>query len=96
MLQDLTPDKIYKIFGNRRFCNYKNFGTTSKDAKFTKGGDPCPSLGEFANLRKHPCGKPLPPSKRSLNKVYMDITYGNVMRKLGYRYTPLLVDKATS
>ena len=31
-LQDLTSDKIYHLFGNRRFRNYEHFGQTSKDA----------------------------------------------------------------
>ena len=49
-LQDLTSDKIYHLFGNRRFRNYEHFGRVSKDAKFVQGGEPCPSLGKFANL----------------------------------------------
>ena len=55
-LQDLTSDKIYHLFGNRRFRNYEHFGRVSKDAKFVQGGEPCPSLGEFANLRKRDRG----------------------------------------
>ena len=44
-LQDLTSDKIYHLFGNRRFRNYKHIRRVFKDAKFVQGGEPCPSLG---------------------------------------------------
>ena len=60
-LQDLTADKIYRLFGNRRFRNFETFGATSKDSKYDKGGEPVTSLGEFANLRKSKRGKVLPP-----------------------------------
>ena len=62
-LQDLISDKIYHLFGNRRFRNYDNFGETSKDTQFVRDGEPCPTIGEFANIRKYNHGKALPPTK---------------------------------
>ena len=67
----------------------------SKDAKFVQGGEPCPSLGEFANLRKHKRGKALPLSERYLDKVRLDIIYGNLISKLGFCFALLLIDHAT-
>ena len=32
-LQDLTADKVYRLFGNCHFRNFEHFGATSKDAK---------------------------------------------------------------
>lgn len=52
----LTADQIYKLFGNRRFKNYANFCITAKDSKFINGGDPVPSLGEFATIPKRKRG----------------------------------------
>ena len=95
-LQDITSDKIYHIFGNRCFRNYEHFGRVSKDAKFIQGGEPCPSLGEFANLRKRDRGKALHSSKRYLDKVHMDIVFSNSISKLGFRFALLLVDRATT
>ena len=95
LLQDLTSTKIYHLFGNHHFCNYEHFGFTSKDAKFVKGSKPCPSLGKFANLRKRDHGEAFPPSKRYLEKVHLDIVYGNSISKLGFRYALLLVNCAT-
>ena len=94
-LQDLTSEKIYHLFGNRRFRNYEHFEHVSKDAKFVEGGEPYPSLGEFANLRKRNHGKALPPSKRYLDKVHLDIVYGDSISRLGFRFALLLIDHAT-
>ena len=62
---------------------------------FVQGGEPCPSIGEFANLKKRKCGKILPPSPHFLDKVHLDIVYGDTISKLGFRYALLLVDCAT-
>jgi hypothetical protein len=94
-LQDLASDKIYHLFGNRRFRNYEHFGQTSKDAKFVRGGEPCPTIGEFANIRKRKRGTILPPTKRYLDKVHLDIVFGDTISKLGFRYAILLIDRAT-
>ena len=72
-LQDLTSEKSYHLFGNRRFRNYKHFGQASKDARFVQGGKPCPTIGEFANIRKRNRGKALPLSNRYLDKVHLSI-----------------------
>ena len=94
-LQDLTSDKTYHLFGNRRFRNYEHFGETSKDAQFVRGGEPCPTIGEFANIRKRNRGKALPPTKHYLDKVHLDIVFGDTISKLGFRYAVLLIDRAT-
>ena len=94
-LQDLTSDKIYHLFGNRRFRNYKHFGRTSNDAKFIQGGGPCPSIIIFSNLRKRSCGKALAPTDHYINKVHLDIVFANTISKLGYPYAILLINRAT-
>ena len=94
-LQDLTSNKIYHLFSNRCFRNYEHFERISKDAKFVQGGEPYPSLGEFANLRRRDRGTALPPSMRNLDKIHMDILYGDSKSKLGFRFALLLVGRAT-
>ena len=51
-IQDLTSRKIYHLFGNRCFPNYEHFIQASKEVRFVQGGKPCPTTGEFANIRK--------------------------------------------
>jgi len=94
-LQDLTSDKVYRLFGNRRFRQYENFGIVSKDACFVRSSEPCPSIGEFATMNKRCRGKPLPPTPRYLDRVHLDIAFGDTISKLGFRYGLLLVDHAT-
>ena len=94
-LQDLTSYKIYHLFGNLRFCNYEHFSRTSKDAKFVQGGEPCLSIGEFSNLRKGARGKALAPTNHYLDKVHLEIIFGNTISKMGYRHAILLIDRAT-
>ena len=72
-LQELTSNKIYHLFGNRWLRTYENFWHTFRDAKFVKGGEPCPLLGKFANIHKQDHGKARPLSKRYLDKVPLDI-----------------------
>ena len=84
-LQDLTPNKIYHMFGNHHFRKYEHFGRIYKDPNFVQEGEPCPSTGEFSNLQKQACGKDLAPTDHYLDKVHLDIVFGDNIRKLGYR-----------
>ena len=93
-LRYLTSDKIYHMLRNRCFRNYEHFSRTSKDAKFVQGGKPCPFIGEFPNLHKRACGKSLAPTDHYLEKVHLDIVFGDTIRKLGYRYTILFINRA--
>ena len=94
-LQDITSNKIYYMFGKPCFRKYEHFGCTSKDAIFFQGGESCPSIDKFSNLRKRARGKSLAPTDHYLNKVHLDIVFGDTIRKLGYRYTILFIDRAT-
>jgi transposase InsO family protein len=94
-LRHLTADHIYKLFGNRRFRNYSNFCLASKDSKFVNGGDPVPTLGEFATIPKRKRGSQLPRPSRALDRVHIDIVFGDGIGRLGYRYALLFVDRAT-
>lgn len=91
----LTADKIYRLFGNRRFRHYDHFCFASKDSKFINGGDPVPSLGKFATIPKRSRGVPLPRPRRALDKVHIDIVFGDGLGRMGYRYALIFVDRAT-
>ena len=90
-----SADRIYRSMGNRRFRSYDRFGQVLQNAKYINSGEPLQSLGEFANLKRRRRGKVLPPSKKYLDKVHMDIVYGDFVSKLGFRYGLLLIDRAT-
>ncbi len=50
----------------------------------SKGGESCPSMGEFANLKKRKHSKVLPPTPHFLNKVHIDTIYGDITSKLSF------------
>lgn len=91
----LTVDQFYKLFGHCRFCNYANFCLTAKDSKFINGGNPIPSLGEFATIPKRKRGDPLPCPTQAFDKVHLDIVFGDGLGHLGYKYAFVFVDHAT-
>ena len=82
------------MFINRRFRNYEYFGRTSKDSKFFQEGEPCPSIGKFSNLQKRSCCKALAPIDQYLNKVHLEIVFGDTISNLSYRYAILLINRA--
>ncbi|KAL7425595.1 LOW QUALITY PROTEIN: hypothetical protein ACHAXH_000396, partial [Discostella pseudostelligera] len=94
-LKHLTANKIYRLFGHRHFRNYPNFCFTLKDSTYINDGEPVPSLGEFATIPKRPRGAPLPRPRRALEKVHIDIVFGDGLGRLGYRYALIFVDWAT-
>ncbi len=91
-----TADRIYHLFGNRRFRNYQHFCLASKESKYINGGDPTPPLlGEFATIAQCPKGAPLAVPTAFLHKVHLDIVFGDGLGSLGFRYALLFVDRAT-
>ena len=54
-----------------------------------------PSLGEFASIPKRARGTPLPRPRRALEKVHIDIVFGDGLGQLGYCYALVFVDRAT-
>ena len=95
---ELTQDIIYKHMGCRRFKGkrvYQTFAKVWENASFTDGGKPIQSIGEFSTLNKRKRGQMLPPSKKYLDKVCMDIVYDDVISKLGFCYALVLIDRAT-
>ncbi len=94
-VRHFTADQIYTLFGHHQFRNYQFFCNTSKDSKFINGGNPTPSLGEYATIAKRKRGDPLPRPQQALQRVHLDIVFGDGLGRLGYRYALLFVDRAT-
>jgi transposase InsO family protein len=60
-----------------------------------KGGELPVSLGDFTTINKPNKGKPITKHRKYLDKVHMDIVFGDCMSLGGFRYGLLLVDVAT-
>ncbi len=91
----LPADQIYRLYGNRRFKNYQNFCFAAKDSKFINGGHPTHTLGEFATIPKRKRGDPIPRPTKALEKVHLDIVFGDGIGWLGFRYALQFVDRST-
>ena len=85
---------IHKIFGCRRFRNQCHV-TDASNAKLIHTGELPATLGSFATIPNPPRGKPLKKRRRFLDKVHMDIVFGDCVALGGYRYAIIFVDVAT-
>ena len=92
---DFDSLKLHRIFGCRRFRNYKHLAAASSNAKLIHTGELPPTLGSHATITNPPAGKSIKKHRRYLDKVHMDIIYGDCVALGGYRYGLLLVDVAT-
>ena len=75
--------------------NCSHFCTTAKNSKFINGGDPVPTLGEYATIVKCKKGYPLPRPTCALNKVHLDIVLGNGLGRLCFKYALIFIHWAT-
>eukprot|EP00804_Cyclotella_cryptica_P016077 CCRYP_004202-RA/>CCRYP_004202-RA protein AED:0.18 eAED:-0.12 QI:0/0/0/1/0.5/0.33/3/0/1917 len=87
--------KLHRIFGCRRFRNQEHVTSASLNAKLLKTGDFPPTIGDFATITNPPRGKPLTKRRQFLDKVHMDIVFGDCLSLGGFKYALLLVDVAT-
>eukprot|EP00956_Cyclotella_meneghiniana_P032302 scaffold88129_cov23-Cyclotella_meneghiniana.AAC.1 len=87
--------KLHKIFGCRKFRTQSHLISASKNASLLAGGEFPPTIGDFASITMPARGKPITKRRKFLDKVHMDIVYGDCVALGGYRYALLLVDVAT-
>ena len=87
--------KLHKIFGCRRFRNQQHVTDASSNATLIHTGALPATLGAFTTIPNPPSGKPLRKRRKFLDKVHMDIIFGDCVGLGGFRYAILLVDVAT-
>ena len=85
---------LYKIFGCRKFRNQQHV-TDAANAHLINTGPLPPTLGSFATIPNPPSGKSLRRRRKFLDKVHLDIVFGDCVGLGGFRYAILLVDVAT-
>jgi len=67
----------------------------ANNATLLSSGELPPTLGTFATIQNPPKGKPIKRHRKYLDKVHMDIIFGDCVALGGFRYGILLVDVAT-
>jgi hypothetical protein len=91
-----TEEELHRAMGCQMFKNYKTLLQVSRDGKQIDGGEFPPLLGSFATIPKAKRSKAL--TKQNyfyLDVVHMDIAFGNCLFVGGFKYTLILVDRAT-
>jgi hypothetical protein len=71
------PLKLHCIFGCRRFKNPNHVIAASQNATLLSSGELPPTLGDFTTINNPPCGKPIKKHRKYLEKVHVDIIYGD-------------------
>eukprot|EP00956_Cyclotella_meneghiniana_P031975 scaffold85846_cov40-Cyclotella_meneghiniana.AAC.3 len=87
--------KLHKIFGCRKLRNQSHLIASSLNASLLAGGELPSTIGDFTTINMPNRGKPLKKRRKFLDKVHMDIVYGDCVALGGYRYALILVDLAT-
>jgi len=87
--------KLHKIFGCRRFKSQSYLIAASKNASPINTGEFSTTLGNYATMDKPAQEKTLTKRRKYLEKVHLDIVFGDCLALGGYRYGLLLVDVAT-
>lgn len=86
---------IHKIFGFRNFRNLQHLTLASKNASLIHTGELPKSIGDFTTIPNPPKGKLIKKRRKYLDKVHMDIVFGDCVSLGGFRCALLLVDIAT-
>jgi hypothetical protein len=82
--------------GCRRFRNYKHILQTSLDGHWIDGGEFPMALGSYATIPKAKRGGAIDrANSRFLDIVHMDIAFGDCVSVGGFRYSLILVNRAT-
>jgi hypothetical protein len=87
--------RLHHIFGCRRFKNQLHITSASQNAELIRCGKMPTTIGDFTTINNPPKGKPLKKRRKYLEKVHLDIVFGDCVALGGYRYALILVDVAT-
>ena len=82
------------MFGCRSFRSQRHV-TDASNATLTHEGELPATLGSFATISNPPKGQPIKRHRRYLDKVHLDIVFGDCVSLGGFRYALILVDVAT-
>jgi transposase InsO family protein len=87
--------RLHRIFGCRRFKNQLHITSASLNAELIRCGEMPTTIGDYTTINNPPKGKPLKKRRKYLEKVHLDIVFGDCVALGGYRYALILVDAAT-
>lgn len=71
--------RLFRIFGHRRFKNQLHITAASQNGELIRCGEMPSTIGEFTTINNPPKGKPITKRRKFLDKVHMDIVFGDCM-----------------
>ena len=91
-----SAEDLHKVTGCRKFKDYRKLLSITRDGKFTDIGEFPASLGTYATIPKSRRGKSIDRTHyRYLDKVHVDIGFGDTVAVGGASYALVFVDRAT-
>jgi hypothetical protein len=78
--------KLHRIFGCCRFRNQNHIVSASKNATHVHGGELLSTIDDFTTINNPPKGKHILKRYHFLDKVHMDIVYGDCLSLGGFHY----------
>ena len=89
------PIKLHCIFGCCRFCNPKHITPAANNGNLIDTGEPPTTLSTFTTTPKANEGTSKLPHCHFLDKIHINIIYGNCTSMGGYLYVLLLFNSLT-
>jgi hypothetical protein len=71
--------RLHRIFGCRKFKNQLHITAASKNASLICCGELPTTIGNYTTINNPPKGKPIKKRQKYLDKVHLDIVYGDCM-----------------
>lgn len=91
-----SAEGLHKVTGCRKFNDYQKLLSITRDGKYTNVGEFPEALGNYAIIPKSRRGKSIDRTHyRYLDKVHVDIGFGDTTAVGGVHYALVFVDRAT-
>ena len=91
-----SAEEIHRATDCQKFKNYEQLIRATHEGHYIDVGEFPLSLGSYSTIRKSPHGKSINRTKyRYLDKVHVDIGFGDCISVGGARYCLVFVDRAT-
>ena len=91
-----TPEQLHHITGCRTFKNYQRILQLTSNGRWIDAGESPLALGHYSTVRRSRRGRTIDRTKyRYLDRVHVDIGFGDTVAVGGARYALVFVDRAT-
>lgn len=76
--------RVYRMFGCTKFKNQSHLTAASKNATLIRCSERPSTIGDYTTINNPPRGKPIKKRRKFLDKVHLDIVFGDCMALGGF------------